>query len=36
MDTKPTAIPNANKAIWEKGDFTRIAATMRPAQLYIE
>lgn len=29
MDTKPTAIPNANKAIWEKGDFTRIAATMR-------
>jgi len=20
---------NANKALWEKGDFTRIAATMR-------
>jgi ubiquinone/menaquinone biosynthesis C-methylase UbiE len=29
MDTKPTPIPNANKALWEKGDFTRIAATMR-------
>jgi SAM-dependent methyltransferase len=29
MDTTPTPIPNANKALWEKGDFTRIAATMR-------
>ena len=29
MDTKPTPIPNTNKALWEKGDFTRIAATMR-------
>jgi SAM-dependent methyltransferase len=29
MDTKPTPLPNANKALWEKGDFTRIAATMR-------
>ena len=27
MDTKPTPIPNANKALWEKGDFTRIAAS---------
>src|SRR6476646_5943494 len=24
-----TAPPNANKALWEKGDFTRIAAAMR-------
>src|ERR1700751_5165817 len=24
-----TTIVNANKALWEKGDFTRIAATMR-------
>ena len=24
-----TAVPNANKALWEKGDFTRIAAAMR-------
>lgn len=29
MDTDPTPVPNANKALWEKGDFTRIAATMR-------
>ena len=29
MDTKPALIPNANKALWEKGDFTRIAAAMR-------
>lgn len=25
----PTPVPNANKALWEKGDFTRIAAAMR-------
>src|SRR5215470_13220512 len=25
----PTAPANPNKALWEKGDFTRIAATMR-------
>jgi SAM-dependent methyltransferase len=25
----PTVPPNPNKALWEKGDFTRIAATMR-------
>lgn len=24
-----TAVPNANRALWEKGDFTRIAAAMR-------
>lgn len=31
MDTNATTppVPNANKALWEKGDFTRIAATMR-------
>ena len=29
MDTNPTPIPNANKALWEKGDFTRLAASMR-------
>jgi SAM-dependent methyltransferase len=31
MDAIATAIPvpNANKALWEKGDFTRIAAAMR-------
>ena len=31
MDTKVTTptVPNANKALWEKGDFTRIAAAMR-------
>jgi len=29
MNTNPTPIPNANKALWEKGDFTRIAAAMR-------
>ena len=27
--TQPTAPANPNKALWEKGDFTRIAATMR-------
>ena len=26
---KPKTAPNPNKALWEKGDFTRIAATMR-------
>ncbi len=25
----PTPVPNANKALWEKGDFTQIAAAMR-------
>jgi len=25
----PTTAPNPNKALWEKGDFTRIAASMR-------
>lgn len=31
MDANPTitAVPNANKALWEKGDFTRIAVAMR-------
>jgi SAM-dependent methyltransferase len=29
MDTTVTTIPNPNKALWEKGDFTRLAATMR-------
>ena len=31
MDTDATTsiIPNANKALWQKGDFTRIAAAMR-------
>jgi SAM-dependent methyltransferase len=31
MNPNPTAAPqvNANKALWEKGDFTAIAATMR-------
>lgn len=31
MDAKltTTPVPNANKALWEKGDFTRIAAAMR-------
>ena len=29
MDTKPIPIKNANQALWEKGDFTRLAATMR-------
>lgn len=29
MNTNPTPVSNANKALWEKGDFTRIAATMR-------
>ncbi len=31
MDANVTAtpVPNANKALWEKGDFTRIAAAMR-------
>ncbi len=27
--TIPPATPNQNQALWEKGDFTRIAATMR-------
>ena len=35
MTTDPlapaTASPNPNKALWEKGDFTRIAASMREA-----
>ncbi len=26
-----TTMTNPNKALWEKGDFTRIAATMRPS-----
>ena len=26
---QPAAAPNPNRALWEKGDFTRIAATMR-------
>lgn len=25
----PNPNPNPNQALWEKGDFTRIAATMR-------
>jgi len=29
MTINQTAPPNANKALWERGDFTRIAATMR-------
>ena len=30
MSTTEQPLPaNANKALWEKGDFTRIAATMR-------
>jgi SAM-dependent methyltransferase len=29
MDTNATPTPNPNKALWEKGDFTRIAAAMR-------
>lgn len=29
MAADPPPVPNANKALWEKGDFTRIAATMR-------
>src|SRR5262249_21550323 len=29
MTINQTAQPNANKALWERGDFTRIAATMR-------
>ena len=28
-DLAPTIAPNPNKALWEKGDFTRIAETMR-------
>jgi SAM-dependent methyltransferase len=31
MSTPTTAAPNPNKALWEKGDFTRIAASMREA-----
>lgn len=29
MDANSPPVSNANKALWEKGDFTRIAATMR-------
>ncbi|HEU4977809.1 MAG TPA: class I SAM-dependent methyltransferase [Solirubrobacteraceae bacterium] len=29
QDAAPAATGNPNKALWEKGDFTRIAATMR-------
>jgi ubiquinone/menaquinone biosynthesis C-methylase UbiE len=29
MNMNATATPNPNKALWEKGDFTRIAQTMR-------
>jgi ubiquinone/menaquinone biosynthesis C-methylase UbiE len=29
MDKAVSPIPNPNKALWEKGDFTRLAATMR-------
>jgi len=29
MTNQTTQAPNANKALWEKGDFTRIAKTMR-------
>ncbi len=29
MATQPPPVPNPNQALWEKGDFTRIAATMR-------
>jgi ubiquinone/menaquinone biosynthesis C-methylase UbiE len=29
MTNQTTAAPNPNKALWEKGDFTRIASTMR-------
>lgn len=29
METTPVLNLNANKSLWEKGDFTRIAATMR-------
>ena len=29
MQTPAAAAPNPNKALWEKGDFTRIAASMR-------
>lgn len=29
MNQTTSAIPNPNKALWEKGDFTRIADTMR-------
>src|SRR5262249_42458652 len=29
MTSQITTAPNPNKALWEKGDFTRIAATMR-------
>lgn len=31
VSTPTTAAPNPNKALWEKGDFTRIAASMREA-----
>ncbi|MFT3986470.1 class I SAM-dependent methyltransferase [Aestuariivirga sp.] len=29
MNTAAITVPNANRALWEKGDFTRIAAAMR-------
>jgi SAM-dependent methyltransferase len=29
MTSQITTVPNPNKILWEKGDFTRIAATMR-------
>jgi len=29
QSTSPVANPNPNQALWEKGDFTRIASTMR-------
>ena len=29
MDSNTTPVINANKALWEKGDFTRLAAAMR-------
>ncbi|MGH3635291.1 MAG: hypothetical protein ACRDTS_14630, partial [Mycobacterium sp.] len=29
MSADSTAATNPNKALWEKGDFTRIAASMR-------
>ena len=29
MNEQKTSAPNPNQALWEKGDFTRIAATMR-------
>jgi SAM-dependent methyltransferase len=29
MNSNPSSTPNPNKALWEKGDFTRIASAMR-------